>query len=124
MLGALATLGLSLPGKGLAENWVYYGESGKNSVFFVDKDSIRGTGNSYVIWTKSDHSKDVSEKSRETKTQYRIDCYNRTITLLYWIDYDASGSVINSNMIKSYQQETRPAVPGSIGESLLDTVCP
>jgi hypothetical protein len=107
----------------IAESWVDYGESGTGSVYSLDLDTLAKSGNTVIVWSKADHSKDAKEPARETKTRYRIDCFNQTLTMLIWIDYKADGTVIQSHMLNTYEQEARPAVPGSLGESLVQLVC-
>jgi hypothetical protein len=106
-----------------AESWVNFEESGSGSVYYLDVDTFSKTGDIVLVWTKADHSRDRTETARETKTRYRINCLYQTISVLFWADYRPDGSVIDSHMVQSYEQEARPIVPGTIGETLAQLAC-
>lgn len=77
-----------------------------------------------MVWTKADYSRDKTEKAREAKAQYRVDCDRQTISLLFVVEYSPNGNVTDSYMAPAYRQEARPLVPGSVGAALAESICP
>jgi len=65
-----------------AANWVYITSVKSGTFHYYDADTIRRSGNYVTVWEKRDHSFDKTVKARETKTQIRFNCAERTLTVL------------------------------------------
>jgi hypothetical protein len=79
---AAATALLMAATPSFAANWVYIGATNTGTVFYVDTDTMKRDGNLVTVWVKWDHSRDKTFKLRETKSRFRFDCAERTVTLL------------------------------------------
>jgi hypothetical protein len=105
-----------------AANWVYVTTDVNDTDFYYDADTIVRSGNQVTVWEKFDHSRDKTMKERERKRRHRYDCAQRTITLLNSITYYPDGK-INSFTWNTYEQETKPIVPDTVGEAKFEAVC-
>ena len=110
-----------------AADWAYVTTSSSNADYYIDKDSIRTMSSGYpkkeivIAWFKVDYSKDRTVTRRESKVLYHFDCAGQQMAIAHWVDYDPQGAVINSN--NSSYPTFRPAVPDTIGQSMLDQAC-
>ena len=105
-----------------AVNWIYVTETTTNTRLYYDLDTIQRSGNQVIAWEKWDHSRDKSTKERETKWRSRFDCSERTSTLLNATFYYPDGK-IESFTLETYERKVEPAIPGTTGETMLETVC-
>lgn len=111
--------------KALAQDWRYFADSSRGTVFYYDNSSIRvASDRNVMVWTKQDESENKTAPENYSLNRFRLDCRNETVTLLYWGNYDQKGNVIASSTVPTYQQKTSPIVPGSTGMSLYEAVCP
>jgi hypothetical protein len=108
-----------------AQDWRVFAESGKGTIFYYDNISIRvSSERTVMVWTKQDESENSSASESYSLKRFRLDCRNETVVLLYWGEYDDKGVVIDSNTLTTYEQKSSPVVPGSIGMSLYEAICP
>ena len=105
-----------------AVNWVYVGARSSGTDFYYDADTIVRSGNQVTVWEKWDHSRDKTYKEREQRVRYRYDCAERTSTLLHAIIYYPDGTS-RAVTFATYEQETEPLAPGTVGEAVLEAVC-
>jgi len=77
-----------------------------------------------LVWTKYDEAENKEVPESYSLNRFRLDCSNETVTLLYGGKYDNKGSVIESRTLSPYEQRPSPIVPGSIGMSLYEAICP
>lgn len=105
-----------------AAEWHYLpNASGKNGIWFFDKQSIVMSGGIVNIWVEVFHSPSevLKSKVRSQKLKYQIDCKRRTLQIMAGISYAPGGTVV-----KSIDQLTpQDVVPDSIGDSLAGEVC-
>jgi hypothetical protein len=104
-----------------AASWLYLGEPTTNTKVSMDVDGLRRSNGQVTVWVKYDHTKDKSQKARETKQFVRIDCNARTGKALSEIKYDSGGGVIESLGAMSFREVY--IVPDSIGEMVLKAAC-
>lgn len=95
---------------------------GERSVFFFDADSLVKRSNGVTIWIKSVQADDAPDKdgSYATAMKYNIDCNKRTLQALTMVTYDKTQAPIHT-IRKAL--DPAEAVPGSIGESLVQMTC-
>ncbi|MBD3733461.1 MAG: hypothetical protein IE934_12185 [Sphingopyxis sp.] len=115
------------PGIAQAADWVYVTTSTNNADYYMDKGSVRKTSSGYpkkeitLAWFKVDYSRDTTVSRRESKILYHFDCLAQQMGIAHWVDYDPQGKVIDST--SSSYPTFRPAVPDTIGHSMLDQAC-
>lgn len=109
-----------------ATEWGFVTISTANSIYYIDRDSIRKTsdygGQIVSAWFKIDESKNAKVRHRETKILYHFRCATSEMKSVQWIDYAADGSVVNSSQSNAYSS-FRVAVPDSVGYSMLEVAC-
>jgi hypothetical protein len=106
----------------LASDWVPVFRTSDNTVTYYDADTIIRSGNQVTVWEKHDHSRNKSNKARETKIRIRYDCKERTLFFITASDYYPDGK-IESFTYDSDEQAATAAVPDSRGEAMLEAVC-
>lgn len=57
------------------------------------------------------------------KILQEYNCSTRTAKLLSWVDLDATGNVIDSSMLQSYEATPQALAPDSIGETRMNFFC-
>ena len=119
----IATIGLGLGSAAIAEDLVYYGRDGTDTVYYYDADTIRRYSNNTVeVWEKRDASKDKTVPFRTAKNKVRFNCSAETHGYLSFFTFRANGTVIYS---KSYEYPTMdPFPPGTIIDTLFKIICP
>ena len=105
-----------------AANWVYITSVKSGTFHYYDADTIRRSGNYVTVWEKRDHSFDKTVKARETKTQIRFNCAERTLTVLDFTKYYPDGKT-ETTTVPRYQHEVQSVIPDTIGETILKAVC-
>ncbi len=105
-----------------AVNWIYVDADADNTVLYYDADTIQRSGDQVLVWVRYDHSRNKTEKARETKVRAIYDCAARTFISRAVIRYFPNGNV-EPFEVPSYQQRPFSVVPGSIAETLLEAVC-
>ncbi|HSK21215.1 MAG TPA: surface-adhesin E family protein [Longimicrobiales bacterium] len=109
------------------EEWVQYGQASDNdaSLFYLPS-SIRNTGDNILqVWTRWTYpgmqppSTGDAQYDSE-KRLVRVDCGGDALGLVSFVEY-AGDTAVNNWTAKDV--EMNPAVPGSVGSSLLDRVC-
>lgn len=121
MLGAATALLMAVT-PAFAASWVYLITDVNGTDFYYDADTIVRSGTQVTVWEKFDHSRDKTVKERERKRRYRYDCAQRTITLLDSIAYYPDGK-ISSFTWNTYEQETKPIVPDTVGVVIFEAIC-
>ena len=110
-----------------AEEWVQYGQVSENgAALFYLPSSIRNTGENIVqLWTRWTYP-DMQPPSTgdaqydSEKRLMRVDCGREALGMVSFVEY--SGEKVVNNWTAD-DVEMNPAVPGSVGSSLLDRVC-
>ena len=105
--------------------WVEDGHSDSMTVY-VDRSTIRRTGNMATMWILNDYEKspELGEGFRRSvKVQMEFDCTEEKARYLYSVNYFGnmgSGDVLHKNASTSLWE---PAVPRSISQSLWKIAC-
>lgn len=107
-----------------AASWNRVSESDERT-FYLNTDSLKRNGNIVSAWTRSvihtDLTKDGMSVGDYTQLRYIFNCKENTVTSDFYIEYKASGKVINSESIQF--PKYAPIIPDSIGEAVFETVC-
>lgn len=120
----VAMLTIATPFAVQAESWIVFFKADTGSVFSFDRDSTKPEGTaSVIVWVQGDHSKNKNERARSSKIRLSVDCVNETTTMLYVVEYAPNGGVMRSFSVSSYDRQPDPIIPGSMGASLLGTLC-
>ena len=109
------------------EEWVQYGQTSDNeATLFYLPTSIRNAGDNIVqVWTRWTYpgmqppSTGDAQYDSE-KRLVRVDCGRDALGLVSFVEY-AGDTAVNNWTAKDV--DMNPAVPGSVGSSLLDRVC-
>ncbi|ACK64946.1 hypothetical protein PCC8801_0868 [Rippkaea orientalis PCC 8801] len=111
------TLGIINPVS--ATQWVYLGTSQDNYSYYLDFDSLKGTGNSRSFWVKRVNNYGETESLIKSS----IDCHYRQIGVIESIRYNVDGSVRSHDIIDSNTGGTWAFAPGTIAQTYYDFVC-
>lgn len=105
------------------EEWMYVATSRSGTTRTIrakDQSQISTTGR---VWVKDDHTKDATERARETRTLMEIDCRNETLKVMSMVAYDRNGATIKSLNVPLWEQRSQPIVPQSMGDTIRRFVC-
>lgn len=118
---AIITAALTCGSAAAAENLVFYDYTKDGSFYYFDTESIRKNGNIIYVWTFEDAQKNKKVSYRSVRDRWRIDCDNETMGIAATASYRGDGSVYDS--FNFPYPEMNPAIPESVGYSLLEAVC-
>lgn len=108
-----------------AEQWWWIGLNGnapQRVVTYVDKDSVRGISSGAVeVWTLAVGETPLTSGQQHQAARYAIRCNGNSFATTGLIAYDAQGSKMP--LVATPPAGFGPAVPGSIGESVVRLVC-
>jgi hypothetical protein len=116
---SLAVLNLGIFNPVLAAQWVYLGDSQDNHSYYIDFDSLKGTGNTRTFWARNENPYGKTE----SLTKWLVDCNHRQIGVTEAIEYNFDGSVRAHNIIDSNTGGRWEFAPGTIAEGYYDFVC-
>lgn len=105
-----------------AANWVYADENSKGTVVYYDADTLRRSGQEVTVWVRFDHSRDATVRERYSNHFTRYNCIERTTVLVSYTNYYRNGKIQTENL-KSYEQEEQYIAPGTISEAILEAIC-
>ena len=98
------------------ERWVHVGGSTGLSAEYLDKASIRRSGNKVTLWTRRDSSLDRGTSWNELE----FDCSMRTETILAFIRDD--GGTVSHNVARPHRNAS-PIRPDSVEERIFNIAC-
>ncbi|HEX8654014.1 MAG TPA: surface-adhesin E family protein [Allosphingosinicella sp.] len=107
----------------LAADWVEVSRAENGMITYYDAESVRVTGNTLRVWLRRDLSRVRTERARESRQQWEVDCVDRTESLLTFVDYGPDGRVIASQTIPAYSRRVNAIVPDTVGETIANAVC-
>ena len=129
---ALATV---MTQQALAVNWVLVSENVSGDKLYIDLDSIQAdtlaNGTPVMTaWEQVEYkqAEDLGGKKLWTTRSYKYyDCRSRKSDMEYGAAYDKQGRVVYSGNTSSFSRYSSAnwyrAIPGTSGETLLNTVC-
>jgi hypothetical protein len=98
------------------DRWVRIGGSADLHEEYLDKESVRRSGNKVTLWTRRSLLHDQGTSWNELE----IDCSVRTATVLAYIRDD--GRSISHNAVRPHR-EASPIRPDSVEERIFDIAC-
>ena len=99
-----------------ADRWVHVGGIANQYEEYLDKESVRRTGDKVTLWTRRDPVLGKGTAWNELE----LDCSARTETILAWIRDD--GGIVSHNSVRPHR-EALPIRSGSVEEKLFDLAC-
>lgn len=113
---------LSCGSAAAAENLIYYADDNDGRVYYYDSDTIRRSNSGRIsVWVLQDGTNDRTVKWRTRRILWNIDCSEMSSGAAAFADYDANGSLMDSNTFN--YPILSPNVPGSVGYSLVEAIC-
>ena len=100
--------------------WVEYSSTHAGTVYYFSITSERVYADRIEVWTKADHSRDRTTKSRKTMALFEVRCEQQQIRELQQSQYDASGRELLS--FNSPAPFSRP-IPDTVGNDLYNEMC-
>jgi hypothetical protein len=116
---SLAALCIGVSGSALAAQWVYIGDSQNNHSFYLDFDSLKGTGSSRMFWAREKNPYGMTT----SLAKWIVDCDRRQIGVTEAIEYSSSGAVSAHYKIDPSVGGMTEFAPGTIAESYYDFIC-
>lgn len=98
------------------DRWVQVGDSSKAPNEYLDKESVRRSGNKVTAWTRRDYMPDQGTAWHELE----FDCASRTETILAYVRDDRG--IISHNVVRPHRGPT-PIQPGSAEDRIFQIVC-
>lgn len=122
---AAAAIAVMFAGPVQAAEWWWIGLNGdapKRVITYVDKETVRPLeGGALDVWTLAVGEAPLLNGQQHQATRYAIKCKKGTFATLGRIAYDAGGTKLPLADIPP--SDFAPALPGSIGDSLVKFVC-
>lgn len=102
----------------------YLTTTSSNTELMLDADSVKGDRRNRLAWVVSDHSKDATVSTRETKQLYAVNCETSAFRTPSLVQYDGKGKVQFSwDESDDDKSPTRHAIPDTIGETVINAIC-
>lgn len=98
------------------ERWVHVGGGTRLSEEYLDKASIRRSGDKVTLWTRRDYKDDQGTSWSELE----IDCSTRTEAVLAFVR--DNGGNISHNSLRPHRAAT-PIVRNSVEDTIANIVC-
>ncbi len=94
----------------------------RDTAYFFDSDTVARQGDRITLWTMAVHKADSPnpDGSYSKAVKWAYSCSRRTAQELTVSAYDKTGQFIRADPSPSKE---RDATPGSVGETILNTVC-
>lgn len=99
-----------------SDRWVPVGDSSAEYRDYLDRESIKRSGNKVMLWTRRDY---VTQQ-RTAWNEIEVDCLRKRDTVLAFVQDDA-GSV--SHNIDRPHRGSTAIPPNSVEEIIFDLVC-
>jgi hypothetical protein len=110
-LTALALSAMTQP-----DRWVHVGGSADLYEEYLDKESLRRSGDKVAVWTRRDFVRDGGTVWHELE----YDCAARTETILAYIRDE--GGAVSHNIVRPHR-EASPIPPDPVAEKVFKMVC-
>ena len=98
------------------DRWVHVGGSAGLYEDYLDRESVKRSGDKVTLWTR----RDFAEGGATLWHEIELDCPARTETILAYIR-DERGTV--SHNVARPHREASPIPPGSVEEKIFDLAC-
>ena len=108
--------GLALAGAADPDRWLHVGGSAGLYAEYLDRDSVRRSGQTVTLWTRRDFVRGPSTAWHEIE----LDCAARTDIILAYVRDD--GGTVSHNVARPHRGPA-PIPPNSAAERIFDLVC-
>ena len=98
------------------DRWVHVGGSANLYEEYVDKESVRRTGDKVTLWTRRDFVRDQGTAWNEIE----FDCAARKETILAYVRDD--GRTVSHNVVRPHRAAA-PVPRGSVEERIFNIAC-
>lgn len=98
------------------ERWVNVGGSASQYEEYLDRESLKRSGDKINLWTRRDFAGARATAWHEIE----MDCAARTDTIIAWIRID--GGTVSHNSIRPHRQAA-PIPKGSVQEKIFNLAC-
>jgi hypothetical protein len=98
------------------DRWLHVGGSPNVYREYLDKQSVRRSGNKVALWTRRDYLREP----RTSWNEIEFDCAAKTETIIAWIRDDAG--VISHNDVRPHRAAA-PIPPQSVEEKVFNLAC-
>jgi hypothetical protein len=91
---------------------------------YIDTDSFTKFGNTVKAWIRRDYPAETAKKKvRVSKVLLRVDCRDKTYTMLAFTDYDKKGQVLSSGSVTPEFANHEPVVPDTTSHVAYERMC-
>lgn len=108
-------------------DWVVIGSDGQEAKYYVKSEYVKKDEEGIKIWTRTIFKKQAVGKIVYNNLDYKvlmvINCEEKQLKVISAVYYTSSGELIKSYNIEEYLQKWEDAVPGSVGERIINYVC-
>ena len=108
--------GLALSGAIEPDRWLQVGGSANSYEEYLDRESVKRSGDKVSLWTRRDFVRDQGTAWHEIE----FDCSTRTETILAFIRDDRG--TISHNVFRPHR-ESAPVRPGTVEERIFNIAC-
>jgi hypothetical protein len=119
----LATLAVLTSSSARASDWRLVSTSPVGDQFYLDFSSVAGDYEMRTIWEKVIKQNPDKNGAAYSVGHWEFHCPGRTIVLLSNTEYQADGTVITSQVVPTYRQQTDYVAPDTVAETLYNLVC-
>lgn len=98
------------------ERWVHVGCSADLYEEYLDRESVKRSGDKVTLWTRRDFVRKMGTGWNEIE----MDCSTRMETIVAWIRDD--GGTVSHNVVRPHRKAA-PISPKSAAERIFDIVC-
>jgi hypothetical protein len=99
-----------------ADRWIHVGRSPDGHEEYLDKESVRRSGDKVHLWTR----RDLAGGQGTAWNEIELDCAARTDTILAWVR-DDRGTV--SHNVERPHRGPAPIPPNSVAERIFEIAC-
>ena len=111
-----ALAGLALSAVIQPERWVHVGTHANSHEEYLDRESVKRSGDKVTLWTR----RDLVQNQGTAWHEIELDCAATTETILAFIRDD--GRSISHNVARPHRKSS-PIAPGSVEERIFDIAC-
>lgn len=109
-------LACALPMVMEASRWAPVGGFNNEYQEYLDRQSVKRSGNKVTLWTR----RDFVRQQRTVWTEVEVDCSSKRDTVLAYVQDDAG--TVSHNTIRPHRGSTA-ILPNSVEEEIYDFVC-
>jgi hypothetical protein len=99
-----------------SDRWLPVGGSNNGYQDYLDRDSIKRSGNTVTLWTR----RDFVSQQRTAWNEIEVDCSSKRDTILAYVQDDAG--TISHNVVRPHRGWSA-IQPNSVEERIFDFVC-